>query len=94
MFNGMGIQWASTLLGCVAAVLVPIPVLFYLYGHKLRAKSKFAPTPPPEPQSNAGLMGDASDDVSATDGEKDGPSGLTSGGPRPRKDLDKASEAV
>ncbi|KAK3315119.1 putative fluconazole resistance protein [Apodospora peruviana] len=47
MFNGMGIQWASTLLGCVAAALVPIPVLFYLYGHKLRAKSSFAPTAPP-----------------------------------------------
>jgi DHA1 family multidrug resistance protein-like MFS transporter len=45
MFNGMGIQWAATLLGCVAAVLVPIPVLFYLYGHKLRARSSFAPTP-------------------------------------------------
>ena len=47
MFEGMGIQWASTLLGCVAAALVPIPVIFYLYGHKLRAKSSFAPTPPP-----------------------------------------------
>lgn len=43
MFNGMGIQWASTLLGCVAAVLVPIPIGFYLFGEKLRAKSKFAP---------------------------------------------------
>ena len=48
MFEGMGIQWASTLLGCVAAVLVPIPVIFYLYGHRIRAKSAFAPTPPPE----------------------------------------------
>ncbi|KAK3320921.1 major facilitator superfamily domain-containing protein [Cercophora scortea] len=47
MFEGMGIQWASTLLGCVAAALVPIPVLFYLYGHKLRQRSSFAPTPPP-----------------------------------------------
>ncbi|KAI1344020.1 major facilitator superfamily domain-containing protein [Xylariaceae sp. FL0016] len=44
MFNGMGIQWASTLLGCVAAVLVPIPVIFYLYGAKIRQKSKLAPT--------------------------------------------------
>lgn len=44
MFDGMGIQWASTLLGCVAAALVPIPVVFYLYGHKIRAKSAFAPT--------------------------------------------------
>lgn len=46
MFSGMGIQWASTLLGCVAAALVPIPVMFYLYGHKIRAKSRFAPTGP------------------------------------------------
>lgn len=43
MFKGMGIQWAATLIGCVAAVLVPIPVLFYFYGARLRAKSKFAP---------------------------------------------------
>lgn len=43
MFNGMGIQWASTLLGCVAAILIPIPVMFLLFGKKLRARSKFAP---------------------------------------------------
>ncbi|KAI1493067.1 major facilitator superfamily transporter [Biscogniauxia mediterranea] len=48
MFNGLGIQWAATLLGCVAGVLVPIPVIFYLYGHKIRQKSRFAPQPPPE----------------------------------------------
>ncbi|KAF7180246.1 hypothetical protein CNMCM7691_009413 [Aspergillus felis] len=44
MFNGMGIQWAATLLGCVATALVPIPVFFYLYGKRLRMKSRFAPT--------------------------------------------------
>jgi DHA1 family multidrug resistance protein-like MFS transporter len=47
MFEGMGIQWASTLLGCVATALVPIPIIFYLYGHKIRARSSYAPTPPP-----------------------------------------------
>lgn len=47
MFNGMGIQWASTLLGCVAAALVPIPVIFYIYGHRIRKRSAYAPTPPP-----------------------------------------------
>ncbi|KAH7412094.1 major facilitator superfamily domain-containing protein [Phaeosphaeria sp. MPI-PUGE-AT-0046c] len=45
MFNGMGIQWAATLLGCVALVLVPMPIVFYVYGKKIRAKSKFAPAP-------------------------------------------------
>lgn len=48
MFNGMGIQWASTLLGCVAAALVPIPVIFYIYGHRIRKRSAYAPTAPPE----------------------------------------------
>ncbi|KAJ6144696.1 MFS general substrate transporter [Penicillium chermesinum] len=49
MFNNMGIQWAATLLGCVAACLVPIPVGFYLYGKRLRMKSKYAPFfEPPE----------------------------------------------
>jgi hypothetical protein len=43
-FHGLGVNWAGTLLGCVASLLVPIPVFFYLYGPKLRAKSKFAPT--------------------------------------------------
>ncbi|KAK7748004.1 hypothetical protein SLS53_001256 [Cytospora paraplurivora] len=49
MFNGMGIQWASTLLGCVAAVLVPIPVIFLLYGRKIRSKSKLAASLPSKP---------------------------------------------
>jgi len=61
MFEGMGIEWASTLLGCVAAVMVPIPVLFYLYGHKLRAKSNFAPTLPPQHNGLALGGSDASD---------------------------------
>lgn len=44
----MGINWAGTLLGCISALLVPIPILFYLRGHKIREKSKFAPTFAPE----------------------------------------------
>ena len=50
MFNGMGINWACTLLGCVAAILVPVPVWFYFKGGKIRERSKFAPFPKPVPQ--------------------------------------------
>jgi len=46
MFDGMGIQWAATLLGCIAALLVPVPIWFYLKGAKIREKSAFAPTFP------------------------------------------------
>ncbi|KAK7980540.1 hypothetical protein PG989_012997 [Apiospora arundinis] len=65
MFNGMGINWAATLLGCVATALVPIPVIFYLYGHKIRAKSRFAPTAAtnngPPANDMAGVDGPSSD---------------------------------
>lgn len=46
MIDGMGIQWAGTLLGCVALLFAPVPVYFYLRGAKIREKSKFAPTFP------------------------------------------------
>ncbi|KAL4790617.1 major facilitator superfamily domain-containing protein [Aspergillus venezuelensis] len=42
MFNALGVSYTGTLLGCVAAVLMPIPLLFYLHGSKIRSKSKFA----------------------------------------------------
>lgn len=42
MFTHMHIKWAGTLLGCVAVVLIPVPFGFYFYGHKIRAKSKYA----------------------------------------------------
>lgn len=44
MIEGMGVQWAGTLLGCVALALVPLPVWFYLRGAQLRERSNFAPT--------------------------------------------------
>lgn len=46
MINGMGVQWAGTLLGCLAFACVPMPVLFYLRGAKIREKSRFATTFP------------------------------------------------
>nr|POE54939.1 putative transporter [Quercus suber] len=46
MIDGMGVQWAGTLLGCVALLLVPVPLYFFLKGGKIREKSSFAPTFP------------------------------------------------
>ncbi|KAI9368747.1 major facilitator superfamily domain-containing protein [Aspergillus egyptiacus] len=39
MFDALGVEWALTLLGCVAACLVPVPVILYVYGARIRAKS-------------------------------------------------------
>ena len=46
MFNALKVNYTGTLLGCVAVVLVPIPVVFWKYGSKIREKSKLAPTFP------------------------------------------------
>lgn len=41
MYTNMGTPYASTLLGCIAVVMAPVPWLFYTYGPWLRARSKF-----------------------------------------------------
>jgi DHA1 family multidrug resistance protein-like MFS transporter len=45
MMQDLGVQWAGTMLGCIAAVMIPIPVVFKLYGPWLRSKSKLACSP-------------------------------------------------
>lgn len=42
MFKNMGINWAGTLIGCVAVVLAPVPICFWIFGKRLRVHSKFA----------------------------------------------------
>ena len=63
MIEGMGVQWAGTLLGCVALALIPLPVIFYLKGAKIRERSTFAPTFSTANQAN--------DALSESDPEKD-----------------------
>lgn len=40
MFENLGVQWAGTLLACLAAVMTPIPLVFRAYGPTLRGQSK------------------------------------------------------
>ena len=40
MFANLGIHWAGTLLGCIAAIMIPIPFVLKAYGPTLRGKSK------------------------------------------------------
>lgn len=49
MFASLHVNWAGTLLGCVAMCLVPIPIAFYFYGARIRQNSAFAPTKPMDP---------------------------------------------
>lgn len=39
MYRNLGPHWAGTLLALLEAVCIPIPFIFYKYGHKIRQKS-------------------------------------------------------
>jgi DHA1 family multidrug resistance protein-like MFS transporter len=40
-----------TVCGCFSALLIPMPFIFYFFGKRIRAKSKFAPAPDLEQDS-------------------------------------------
>ncbi len=39
MYDKLGAHWAGTLLGLVQIAIIPIPVIFWKYGHRIRMKS-------------------------------------------------------
>lgn len=43
MYERLGTQWASSLLGFIALAMTPVPLLLIKFGPRLRAKSKFSP---------------------------------------------------
>ncbi|KKZ65619.1 hypothetical protein EMCG_08526 [[Emmonsia] crescens] len=42
MYTKLGVPWASSLLGFVSLLLIPIPYLFYIYGKRIRARGKWS----------------------------------------------------
>nr|KMM72067.1 vitamin B6 transporter bsu1 [Coccidioides posadasii RMSCC 3488] len=43
MFHKLGVRWAGSLLGFLTVAMIPVPMLFYVYGNKIRAMSRFSP---------------------------------------------------
>jgi MFS family permease len=41
-YKNMGVHYTLTILGAISALLVPVPYLFYIYGKRIRGKSKYA----------------------------------------------------
>ena len=39
MYRALGPNWAGTLLGLLEVMIIPIPFVFYKYGHKIRQRS-------------------------------------------------------
>lgn len=44
MYHTLGVDWATSLLGFLTVAFFPVPILFYLYGKKIRQMSKYSPT--------------------------------------------------
>jgi DHA1 family multidrug resistance protein-like MFS transporter len=42
MYNNLGVGWASSLLGFLSIVFIPIPFVLYFYGERIRIASKRA----------------------------------------------------
>ncbi|RAQ57180.1 MFS transporter [Aspergillus flavus] len=40
-YKNMGVPYTLTILGCISAVLVPIPYVFYKYGPEIRKRSRY-----------------------------------------------------
>ncbi|KAK5105807.1 hypothetical protein LTR62_002130 [Meristemomyces frigidus] len=79
MFDGIGINWGMTLLGCVAALFIPVPFILYTKGKSIRAKSKFAPAPDieqdrrrDEESRNNGGKGESGGEGGEGEGEAEG----------------------
>jgi multidrug resistance protein len=43
MYTNLGVDWASSVLGFITIAMIPIPILFFFYGARIRAMSRFTP---------------------------------------------------
>ncbi|WPH05002.1 MFS general substrate transporter [Acrodontium crateriforme] len=43
LYRDLGVKWATSLLGFIALGLMPVPVLFFTFGERIRKMSRFTP---------------------------------------------------
>ena len=42
LYHNLTFRWGGTLIGCIGALLAPIPFVLFWFGPKIRARSRFA----------------------------------------------------
>jgi len=42
MYARLTVKWSNTLFGCIAAAMIPIPIVLFFWGPKIRSRSRFA----------------------------------------------------
>ncbi|KAL7415199.1 major facilitator superfamily domain-containing protein [Mrakia frigida] len=53
MYKNLGNEWASSLIGFLALICVPMPFVFFYYGERIRGLSSFSPTGKPAPLASS-----------------------------------------
>lgn len=43
-YHTLGVDWATSLLAFIAVALFPVPILFYIYGSRIRKLSRYSPS--------------------------------------------------
>jgi hypothetical protein len=43
MFARLGVNWAGSLLALISLAMVPVPIIFYTFGSRIRQQSRWAP---------------------------------------------------
>jgi hypothetical protein len=41
-YKNVGVHWVLTVLGCVSALLAPVPFVFWRFGARIRRRSRYA----------------------------------------------------
>ena len=44
MYDKLGVPWATSLLGFLTVAFLPVPILFFIFGKRIRKLSRFSPT--------------------------------------------------
>ncbi|KAI9843752.1 MAG: hypothetical protein M1837_006112 [Sclerophora amabilis] len=76
MYHSLNPHWAGTLLGLLEVILIPIPFVFYKYGHRIRGKSALIRSMQRDKAKLAGKRaskGEPPDSSSPLDTEKQSP---------------------
>ncbi|KLO99653.1 Uncharacterized protein Y057_7311 [Fusarium fujikuroi] len=42
MYHKLGVNWGTTVFGCIAAALIPVPYLFFVWGKRIRGRGKWS----------------------------------------------------
>jgi DHA1 family multidrug resistance protein-like MFS transporter len=42
MYHNIGVGWSSTVFGCFAALLIPVPFVFFFCGKKIRLRGEWS----------------------------------------------------